>query len=236
MSKSLGNVINPFDLIDQYGIDYVRYFFISEIVFGNDGDFSHETFQEKINADLANDIGNLLMRTVSLIQKHCGGTIPTPTTPFTPEDDEVLQLSTDCLEKITSSLDQYHLKQITDAIVSISKLGNKYIVLQEPWSLAKKDDGRARMETILYVLAEILRRVGVYISPIIPTSGKALLDQLGIPESHRTFASIRESLPTGLNVATPVPVFPKLETKKAAAAAAAAVASTGKSSKSKGNK
>lgn len=242
MSKSLGNVINPHDLIAQYGVDYVRYFFLSEIVFGNDGDFAHDTFREKINADLADDIGNLLMRTVSLITKHCNGHIPIALDDgkmmmmqFTAEDEELLNYSQSIHDKLYIALEQYQLKTICELIVSISKLGNKYIVCQEPWSLMKKGEV-ARMRTVLFVLVETLRHVGIYLNPIMPQSSKLILDQLGIPVQYRTFPSTQVSLATSnevLTVLTPTPIFPKLFDPNVAANL---VANPSGKNKSKANK
>jgi methionyl-tRNA synthetase len=218
MSKSVGNVLDPFVLIDTYGVDYVRYFLGSEIHFGNDGDFSHESFAAKINTDLANDYGNLLMRVLVLVNKFCDGKIPAPQATFTPEDEALLHLAkTQTLTHIQSQLQELNVKSVVDVIIAIAKEGNRYINQQEPWSLGKTD--LARMNTVLYVLAEVMRVTTIFLEPVIPTSSLRVLEALGVPDTHRTWASVEEAMiPVGVSVIEkPLPLFPRIEEPVAAA-------------------
>ena len=152
MSKSVGNVLDPFQLIEQYGVDYFRYFMVSEIVFGNDGDFSHEAFCRRINSDLANDLGNLVQRITTMIQRHCEGKIP-QFGDFTAEDETLLAASGGALDLVRQQIERQNLKAVCEIIIGIAKLGNKYIDMQAPWGLVKTDINR--MNTVLYVLAEV---------------------------------------------------------------------------------
>eukprot|EP01038_Epipyxis_sp_PR26KG_P015848 gene15848-21471_t len=209
MSKSVGNVLDPQDLIDRYGLDYVRYFMVSEINFGNDGDFSHEAFFNRINSELANDIGNLVQRVTVMIQKHCESKIPSPGD-LTSEDKTLLNESKITIDTINQCLNEQNMKGISDAIINISKLGNKYIDVQAPWKLLKTDFNR--MKTVLYVLTESLRCVGVLLGPIMPKSSIKMLDQLGIPIELRSFDSIKISMtPPGCTTGKPNPIFPRIE-------------------------
>lgn len=208
MSKSLGNVIEPNELLDKYGVDYVRYFLTSEIHFGNDGDFSHDSFASKINAELANDLGNLVQRVLTFVQKQCDGKVPTPTH-LTAEDEALLADAKKTALEIEAQLKQQNMKSICDLIIGLAKSGNKYIDVNAPWVLVKTD--QARMNTVLFVLMELLRVTGIYLHPIIPSSCDKLFDQLGIPSDLRSFASISSTLPSGIPIGTPSPVFPKIE-------------------------
>lgn len=210
MSKSLGNVLNPHELLQQYGTDYVRYFLASEIIFGSDGDFSHESFRNKINSELANDLGNLAQRVLTLVHKHCDGCVPTPDT-FTGDDEAILQCARGTLQDIRGHLEQLNIKAICEATISLAKQGNRYIDQNAPWELCKKAELRPRLQTVLYVLMEVLRLSAVYLEPVIPTAGCRMLDMLGIPDDLRTFASVTKLLTPGMQTLKPVPLFPKLE-------------------------
>ncbi len=221
MSKSLGNVIDPHDLLDVYGVDYVRYFLTSEIHFGNDGDFSHDAFANKINTDLSNDLGNLLQRALTFIHKHCDGRVPSPSGSLSPclegpeglhvQDKELLDIARNMGVKITQQLDdEQNMKGICDNVISLAKLGNRYIDAQAPWSLVKQNQ-KARMYTVLYVLIDLLRITAIYLHPIMPQASGAMMDQMGLPLDMRTFDSIAMPLPSGFAVGQPSPVFPKID-------------------------
>lgn len=215
MSKSLGNVLNPHDLIKQYGVDYVRYFLASEIHFGNDGDFSHESFTNKINAELANDLGNLVNRVLTLIQKNFDSKLPPiDERGLTAEDISLLEAARETLPQIRTQLAQLNIKTICDLIINLAKQGNKYIDTQAPWALIKTD--KARAQTVLNVLMETLRIIGIYLEPVVPAACGRMMDQMGIPQEFRTFASIFHSLPADITVQPPTPVFPRIEVESAA--------------------
>jgi methionyl-tRNA synthetase len=209
MSKSVGNVVDPFKLIDIYGKDYLRYYFVSEVNFGNDADFSHESIHNKINSDLANDLGNLVQRITTLIYKNCDGKIPYPNE-FTAEDQALLQSSVDLLDITREAASTQNLKAMSESIINVSKSGNRYIDRQAPWVLLKSDV--PRMHTVLYVLMESIRRIAILLSPIMPDSCSRLLDQTGVPLEMRTFESILvETIEPGSVIGIPTPIFPKLE-------------------------
>lgn len=216
MSKSLGNVVEPCALVHKYGVDYVRYFLVSEIPFGQDGDFSHDLLAIKINADLANSYGNLVMRALVLINKFCDGKVPAPETPLTEEDLQLLALAkSKTLSTLKSQLGELNMKALAEAILAISREGNRYIIHYAPWELAKTDP--ARMKTVLYVLSEALRLTTIYMQPIIPSSAKRIFDDFGLPEAYQTFASIEDAIPPGLSVNPNLsPIFPRVELAAAA--------------------
>lgn len=208
MSKSLGNVLDPFELISQYGVDYVRYFMAAEINFGNDGDFSHDSFCSKINSELSNDFGNLLQRVLTMIKKNCDGKVP-EYGDFVEDDLIVLKSVKDSLPLIRSQIKKQNIKGACDSIIDLAKKGNKYIDTQAPWVLLKTD--KPRVFTVLYVLLEVVRACGILLEPIMPKSSNKILDQIGAPPEFRTFDSIEKSYPTGLAIGTPSPIFPKVE-------------------------
>lgn len=228
MSKSVGNVLDPFKLIDTYGVDYARYFMAAEIHFGNDGDFSHESFCNKINSDLANDLGNLAQRALVLVKKHCDGRVPAPGGAFTADDEEVFAAIKGALPTLRGYVAEQSMKNMCDAIIQLAKLGNKYIDTQAPWVLVKSD--KERMYTVLYVLLELIRCTTIMLTPVIPKSCDVLLDQLGVPAAQRSFADIEASpLPAGAVIGKPSPVFPKVEppSEEESAAGAGAKADAG---------
>jgi methionyl-tRNA synthetase len=208
MSKSVGNVIDPFDLIRAYGVDQVRYFFLREVVFGQDGSYSHEAIVNRINADLANDLGNLAQRSLSMIAKNCDGKIPQPG--FITEADRMLLAATDALyAKAREAMEKQAIKQYLDAVWTVVGDANRYFAAQEPWAKRKTDP--QRMATILYVTAEAVRQVAILAQPVMPRSAAKLLDLLGQPEDARDFAALG---PNGrLQPDTPIPqpsgVFPR---------------------------
>lgn len=212
MSKSLGNVLDPFQLLQQYGLDYFRYFLCTEIQFGNDGDFSHDAFCTRINSDLANDLGNLLQRAMVMIDKHCDQTIPAPSH-LMGEDEALLEATRAAKLHIMAELDRLNMKTVAEHAIYVAKLGNKYIDTQAPWKLVKQGDVD-RLRTVLFVLAELLRISAIYLEPIMPTSCAKLLDQLGVPAEFRTFASVDQSMPSGSRIMSPQPLFPRIETGK----------------------
>lgn len=209
MSKSVGNVLDPFELIDKYGVDYVRYFMASEFHFGNDGNFCHEAFCNRINIDLANDLGNLAQRAMTLIERHTGGIVPAPGT-FTSEDEEVLTALRTNAAAVEGHLKQLGVKFACDEVISLAKLGNKYIVVQAPWELAKTDSERLR--TVLFVLMEVIRHSAIMLQPVMPQACDAMLSLLGVPQDpmYRNMNALTAHSSVGNKISTPQPIFPKL--------------------------
>ena len=208
MSKSIGNVVSPFDLIEEYGVDSVRYFFLREVPFGQDGNYSHEAIVNRINADLANDLGNLAQRSLSMIYKYCDGAIPEPGE-FTKEDNALLDQVDNLLEEVRAHHEVQALHKALDAIFRAVGEANRYFASQEPWALRKTDP--ERMKTVLYVTAEVVRQFGILIQPYMPASGAKMLDLVGAGENERDFAALGEAgrLPPGRKIEKPTPVFPR---------------------------
>lgn len=208
MSKSVGNVIDPFFLTDTYGVDPLRYFFMREVPFGQDGNYSHEAIVNRINADLANDLGNLAQRSLSMIAKHCAASVPEPGA-FSEADRAMLDLAEALPEKVRGAMEDFALHQALAEIWAVVGEANRYFASQEPWALRKSDP--TRMGTVLYVTAEVLRIVGILVQPFIPDSAAKLLDLLGVSADQRLIAAIGEGgrLAPGTALPAPQPVFPR---------------------------
>jgi methionyl-tRNA synthetase len=208
MSKSVGNVIDPFDLADTYGVDQFRYFLMREVPFGQDGNYSHEAIVNRINADLANDLGNLAQRSLSMIAKNCGATVPTPGD-LTQADQDILWQADALPGKARAALNDFALHVALGEIWSVVAEANRYFASQEPWVLRKQDP--ARMATVLYVTAEVLRAVGILAQPFVPEAASKLLDLLAVSEGERVLARIGTShrLVPGVPLSQPEPIFPR---------------------------
>ncbi len=221
MSKSVGNVIAPKDMADMYGADQMRYFFLREVPFGQDGHYTHEAIVNRVNADLANNFGNLAQRSLSMIAKNCGGVIPTPGD-FTEADTALLGAAAALLPQCRDAMDRQAIHKSLEAIWHVVGEANRYFDIQAPWGLKKTDP--ARMGTVLYVTAEVIRQIAILVQPYVPQSAPKLLDQLGVLKTDRNFSAIdpRHALKPGTTLAAPEPVFPRYietETEKAAALA-----------------
>jgi methionyl-tRNA synthetase len=208
MSKSVGNVISPGELIDLYGVDPVRYFFLREVPFGQDGNYSHEAIIARINADLANDLGNLAQRSLSMVSKNCGGKIP-ELGALSGDDQVTLAAADSLLAECRAHHEVQAINRALDAIWKVVADANRYFAAQEPWALRKNNP--ARMNSVLYVTAEVLRQVGILIQPYMPSSAARLLDLLGVPANERGFDRLgREGrLAGGVALPSPQPVFPR---------------------------
>ena len=208
MSKSVGNVIDPFALIEHYGLDQVRYFLLREVPFGQDGNYSHEAIVNRTNADLANDLGNLAQRSLSMIAKNCGGLVPAKGQ-LAEADEVILSQATDALATARRAMAEQAIHQALAAIFVVVAEANRYFAGQEPWALRKNDP--ARMETVLWTTAEALRRVGILCQPFVPGSAAKLLDLLAVLETERTFAHVADAhgLVPGTALPAPAPVFPR---------------------------
>ena len=208
ISKSVGNVIDPYALISTYGLDQTRYFLMREVPFGNDGDFSHEAMIRRINSDLANGIGNLAQRTLSMIAKNAGAKIPNHGT-FTEADTTLLSAAQDLIKLLRKELDVQAFHKALDAIWAVIAQADRYVDEQAPWSLKKTD--LARMETVLYVLAETLRHLALVLQPFMPDASNALLDQLAVPANQRHFEHLASdyALKSGVPLPAPQGLFPR---------------------------
>lgn len=178
MSKSLGNVVSPSDLVQEFGSDYVRYFLLREVIFGHDGNYTREAFITRINSDLVNNIGNLFQRVMSFIYKHCEKKIPHKESDFILEDQELLQSAYKALDKMIEMMNNQSIHNAIGVIIDLGNKSNAYIDKCAPWHL-KNSDTR-RMNTVLYVLAEAIRVIGILLQPFVPEGAAKILSYLGI--------------------------------------------------------
>ncbi|GAA4680196.1 methionine--tRNA ligase [Gordonia humi] len=208
MSKSVGNVVDPHVLISEFGLDPVRYFFLREVSYGQDGSYSAEAIVSRKNADLANEYGNLAQRTLSMVGKYFDHVLPTPGE-FTADDRALLDTADALLEKVRAHFDVQAIHLGLEALWSALADANRYISAQEPWKLAKTD--LERTGTVLYVCAEVVRIVTLLTQPTMPGSTSTILDYLAVDADARTFASLGDRLAPGTVLPQPSPVFPRHE-------------------------
>ncbi len=208
MSKSVGNVVDPFALADAYGVDQLRYFLLREVPFGQDGNYSHEAIVNRINADLANDLGNLAQRSLSMIGKGLGGVLPKPGA-LSASDKAILDAADAMIGKAREAMATQQLHQVLNAVWAVVAEANRYFAGEAPWALAKTDP--QKQGTVLYVTAEVLRQVAILALPFMPASAGKLLDLLAVPESERTFAFLGgpHRIASGAKLPAPAPVFPR---------------------------
>jgi methionyl-tRNA synthetase len=208
MSKSVGNVVDPFELVEQYGLDQVRYFFMREVPFGQDGSYSHDAIVNRTNADLANDLGNLAQRSLSMIGKNCDGKVPEPGT-LNSEDQAILDMADAALVSARAAMAEQSIHTAVAATFAVVAEANRYFAGQEPWSLKKTDP--ARMATVLYTTAEVIRRIAIQCQAVIPQSAAKLLDLVAVSQGQRSFvdASASGALVAGTPLPAPTGVFPR---------------------------
>jgi methionyl-tRNA synthetase len=208
MSKSVGNVIDPFALADAYGVDPLRYFLLREVPFGQDGNYSHEAIVARINADLANDLGNLAQRSLTMVARALGGVLPKPGV-LQASDQTLLAAADALIDKARDAMTTQQLHQVLNAIWAIVAEANRYFAGEAPWALAKTDP--QRQGTVLYVTAEVLRQVSILIQPFMPASAGKLLDLLAVPEAERCFADLggKHRIAIGAKLPAPTAVFPR---------------------------
>jgi methionyl-tRNA synthetase len=209
MSKSLGNVVAPADLVADFGLDQTRWFLMREVPFGSDGNFARDAMRTRINADLSNNVGNLVQRTLSMIYKNCDGKIPE--CDWSVFDENIQHLCYDSIEKHKNNVKNQMLHIECEEIISLSSLANEYIDRMAPWTLKKTDP--QKMQHVLYALAEMIRCIGIYLQPFMPYSSSKILDTLNIPLENRSFASLRKShaLAAGAEIQVPKAIFPRIE-------------------------
>jgi methionyl-tRNA synthetase len=208
MSKSVGNVIDPFALADAYGADPLRFFLLREVPFGQDGNYSHDAIVARINADLANDLGNLAQRSLSMIAKQSGGLLPKPGV-FSANDSAMLASADAMIGKAREAMANQQLHQILNQVWAVVAEANRYFAGEAPWAAAKTDP--PRMGTILYVTAEVIRQIAILAQPFMPASSAKLLDLLAVPEDERGFSRLGggHRVAAGVSLPAPTGVFPR---------------------------
>jgi methionyl-tRNA synthetase len=212
MSKSVGNIVDPTTLIDTFGVDQLRYFLLREVPFGQDGSYSEDAIITRINTDLANELGNLAQRSLSMVAKNLDGIVPTPGE-FTAEDSGLLAIAGGLLDKVRAEFDSQAMHWALEAIWLMLGAANRYFSAQQPWVLRKSesDADHVRFATVLYTTCEAVRIAALLIQPVMPESAGKLLDLLGQPADQRDFAAIGTRLAPGTPLPAPAGVFPRYQ-------------------------
>jgi methionyl-tRNA synthetase len=218
MSKSVGNVVDPFSLADAYGVDPLRYFFLREVPFGQDGNYSHETIVNRTNADLANDLGNLAQRSLSMIARNCAGKVPAPGK-LAPADETILAAADAMIGEARTAMKTQQLHLVLNTVWAVVAEANRYFAAAAPWELRKSDP--ARMASVLWTTAEVVRQVAILAQPFVPTGAAKLLDLLAVPTDARDFKALGGSgrIRAGTALPEPRPVFPRYVEKEDGVAA-----------------
>src|SRR3984957_2578134 len=212
MSKSVGNIVDPNTLVDRFGLDQVRYFLLREVPFGQDGSYSEDAIITRINADLANELGNLAQRSLSMVAKNLGGVVPTPGE-FTADDSELLDIADGLLERVRAEFNSQAMHLALEAIWLMLGAANRYFSAQEPWVLRKSDSeaDQTRFATVLYTTCEAVRIAALLVAPVIPESAGKLLDLLGQAPEQLSFGAIGARLEPGTTLPAPAGVFPRYQ-------------------------
>lgn len=212
MSKSVGNIVDPVALTETFGVDQLRYFLLREVPFGQDGSYSEDAIVTRINTDLANELGNLAQRSLSMVAKNLDGVVPTPGE-FTADDAELLATADGLLDRVRAAFDGQAMHLALEAIWLMLGAANRYFSAQQPWVLRKSDSeaDQKRFATVLYTTCEAVRIAALLIQPVMPESAAKLLDLLGQGEDRRAFSAIGTRLAPGTVLPPPTGVFPRYQ-------------------------
>ena len=216
MSKSKGNVIDPIPLIKRYGLDAVRYYLLREVPFGADGVFTPEAFVERANADLSNDLGNLLHRTLAMLNKYFDGVVPERVENATEHDQKLVEKARETVHKVEAAMEELQFSVALSAIWELVRFGNRYIEATQPWNLAKDEEKRSTLGSVLYHLLEELRMVSILIQPFMTQAPAKMWEQLGIEDADlTTWDSLYTfgALKPGTKTKKGQPIFPRLDVK-----------------------
>ena len=220
MSKSIGNVVDPIILCGRYGVDAIRYFLLREIPFGNDGMFTNEALIARINSDLANDLGNLLSRTVAMCEKYFGGTVA-PTAAATDFDDDLKAIVSAMPELVAKDMDELLIPQALQEIFKAIQRANKYIDETAPWALAKDESKKDELQNVLYNLCESLRMAAILLNAFLPNTAPKMAEQLGMDAAELDFANLTWGAKTSFTVHKGEALFPRIDVNKELAELAA---------------
>lgn len=212
MSKSIGNVVDPVALVENFGVDQVRYFLLREVPFGQDGSYSEEAIIGRINTDLANELGNLAQRSLSMVNKNLDAQVPEPGE-FSAEDRQLLDIADGLYARVREAFDEQAMHQGLEAVWLMLGAANRYFSAQEPWVLRKSENeaDQVRFRTVLYTTLEAVRVAAVLVQPVMPSAAARLLDLLGQPQDQRDFAALATRLTPGIALPAPSGVFPRYE-------------------------
>jgi methionyl-tRNA synthetase len=212
MSKSLGNTVDPIALVDTFGLDQLRYFLLREVPFGQDGSYSDEAITTRINTDLANELGNLAQRSLSMVAKNLAGVVPEPGE-FSAADTELLAKADGLLERVRANFDAQAMHLALEAIWLMLGEANKYFSAEQPWVLRKSESeaDQTRFRTVLYTTCEAVRIAALLVQPVMPESAGKMLDLLGQGENQRAFSAIGARLTPGTALPPPTGVFPRYQ-------------------------
>ncbi|MDO5124113.1 MAG: methionine--tRNA ligase [Eubacteriales bacterium] len=213
MSKSKGNVIYADDLIRLFGVDAVRYYLLSEMPFANDGSITYESMIERFNSDLANTLGNLVNRTIAMNNKYFDGIVQAPTAK-TELDKELEAFCFETMDKVEKSIDAFHMSDAVEAVINLAKRCNKYIDETTPWALAKNEEDRERLGTVLYNLLEAIRYIAILLTPFMPDTSKEIMRQINCDADTYESLEAFGKFPAGTKLSSPTPLFVRVDAEK----------------------